>query len=1129
MEPASQADDRPGPSWARCGLAGTFPVLICLTACSAELSPEQVLLSARIAIADSASHELTIEAPTDLPVLITVSGRAVDVRAAVVADDSRATIFADAPNRRMGVETLLIEAPHQRVINVKIERNDHSKARGHADVMAVALPLTTKSDRRRLEAARLDGTGCLAYPIVSRGQSSTEAFTAAARSHAKNGDRRSEGLARLHAAGARYTRLADWAGAAELASQAAETLARADAPEFVAIAVRVEGAALDQRANATGVEPRARERDLRRARQRLTEAFERFQKLGNSYEAGYALNYLGVSFHVAGERERARDDYRKALALFRSAGDKPAQALSLQSLALQSYEEGRLSDAMREFDEALALIPRDEDPENYAHTLHNSAWPLRVVGRFDEAVIRFHEAAEILRKRGDRDGEARALHGLGTTLLHSGEPERASKLLEAAIRLRGETGAGREQAVSLLALGQLELDAGQVEPAITQLERALLLVSAPNDVAKARLFLARAYFSAKRFTEARRELGAILRLNLPATHRYPGLALAELGELESLAGRRDTSLKYFARAVEILAENGFELEHARTVVRRAEALLRFGDSKGAIDDTKAAIARLDEIGLQSLQAESRAAFRASYRDAVELQIAALLTEAGTLQRSGYDIRAQEVLQSALAASDHGRAQLLADREPIREVAVSDDLLSRRKQIYERLAGKRQQLDRLFGAAKPNANLIARLTKEIALLRTEVSLVEGMVATIQGATEGRAPPPRADSLSTLLPHGIVVAEYFIGRNRGWVFEVRRNYVKVYDIGTGTEVEKLARALHLAWRTSGKSADDRSNAGTTLAQLLFTPLGKLGTDESLYIIPDGPLHLVPIAVLARQVFPRAPPGSIQISTAFAAAHDDGANSGVVADRMLAVIADPIYSADDSRIRGAVASSPDLKAVMLTRGARSLARMRRLPSTAVEARAIASFLGKDDATLTLLGADANRRSVAGSSLDRYRIVHFATHAFADSQDSALAMLALSRFDAEGNALDGSLRAFEIAQIHLNADLVVLSACDTALGREIAGEGPLGLSHAFLRGGAKSVLATLWQVADTSTALLMKEFYRQMLNNGYSATAALELAQQHIREQRRWSDPYFWAGFQLVSNARFEAGNNNVARRGE
>ncbi|MGH8223149.1 MAG: CHAT domain-containing protein, partial [Woeseiaceae bacterium] len=834
------------------------------------------------------------------------------------------------------------------------------------------------------------------------------------------------------------------------------------------------------------------------------------------------------SFHVSGERERARDDYRKALDLFRSASDKPAQALSLQSLALQSHEDGRLSDAMREFDEALALIPRDEDPENYAHTLHNSAWPLRVVGRFDEAEARFYEAAKILHKRGDRDGEARALHGLGTTLMYAGEPQRASELLEAAIRLRGETGAKREQAVSLFALGQLERDAGQIERAIAHHEEALALVTAPHDLAQARLFLARAYLADEQFAHARRELNEILRLDLPATHRYIGLALAELGGLGSLAGRTEASREYFARAIKILDANGSDLELARTLVRRAEALLRMGNTKGAVADTGVAIKQLEDIGLQSLQAESRAAFRASYRDAVELQIAARLTEADLLKRSGNDSRAQQLLRSALTASDDARAHLLDDTALLRPVAVPDELLSRRKLIYERLAGKRQQLDRLLAAARPDEKQVEGLTRDIAVLRTEASLVEGQIAKIHGAADVRT-PNRIDDLVALLPESVVVAEYFIGRMRSWLFEVRKGQVTVHAIAPGVELERLARRLYLVWHTSAKSPIDRSDAGRTLAQVLFRPLGKLGAEDSLYVIPDGPLHLVPMTVLAQQALPDLRLGSVQIFTALAAMLDHGAIKGTGADRMLAVIADPIYSADDSRIRGTAASTPGPSEFLLTRGARSLAQLRRLPSTAVEARAIVALVGDSGTSLALLGADASRSSIAGSKLDRYRIVHFATHAFADSQDPALAMLALSRFDGNGSPMDGALRSFDIAQLQLNADLVVLSACETALGREIAGEGPLGLAHAFLRSGAKSVVATLWQVPDTSTALLMKEFYRQMLIEELPVSAALELAQQHIRRQPRWSDPYFWAGFQFISNARVEAGNNNVARRGE
>jgi CHAT domain-containing protein len=140
------------------------------------------------------------------------------------------------------------------------------------------------------------------------------------------------------------------------------------------------------------------------------------------------------------------------------------------------------------------------------------------------------------------------------------------------------------------------------------------------------------------------------------------------------------------------------------------------------------------------------------------------------------------------------------------------------------------------------------------------------------------------------------------------------------------------------------------------------------------------------------------------------------------------------------------------------------------------------------------------------------------------------LSRFGADGRPLDGALRQYDITHLRLNADLVVLSGCDTALGREIAGEGPIGLAQAFLRSGARAVVATLWQVPDTSTAVFMREFYRGMLRDGRAPAHALALAQDHLKRQARWSDPYYWAGFQLVSNARLDAGNNDdVAGREE
>jgi CHAT domain-containing protein/tetratricopeptide (TPR) repeat protein len=1115
MEPVSNlAQPEWSFRWISTRLIGLALALV-FGGCSSDLSPTHTVLATSISIDDSNPHKLSFDALADGPVLVTVAGHGVDVRVALASTHAQPVQFADAPNRRMGVETLLVEAGHAPLLSLVIERNDHPGAHGRADVTVVALPVETESDRRRLEACRLESGANREITSADDGDSPANHFLEAARLYGENGETRSEGLALLHAAGIRYVSQSDWANAAELAARAEPLLSDAGAAEYAAFAIRVEGAALDQRANSAGETPAQATRDASLARDRLTAAADAFMTLGDPYQAGYAINYRGVSYDVAGERDKARADFLAALELFRKSGDQPAQALSLQSLALQSHQDGRLSDAMAEFDRALALIPRDEDPEDYAHTLHNSAWPLRALGRFDEAIARFYEAAQILHEHGDRNGEARALHGLGTTLMYAGEPERAAELLKAAIALRGGTGAKREQAISTLALGQLEIDAGNPKSAIANIERALALLSAPHDAAQARLLLARARVALGDLRGARRDLEAILALQLPPTHRYVGLAMAELGGIEVKSGHHATGIGYYQRALEVLQEGGSDFEHARTLVRLADVRLATGDMIGAASDSQDAISQLDAIGYESLEAESRSMFRASNRDAVEIYVAAQLEEAGT---ASDDAKSQNALRLALAASDKGRAALLG-----RGVAGSGNsppqLLEERRETFERLAGKRQLRERLIGGAQPDEGRINELTREIALLRAKAGVLESRIARL---SPGRSQIDLAKGRFPQLPDHVVAAEYFVGQNHCWVFVVRGDEIRVHELGSPREITRLARDLHAEWRRAPAQPGNRQGDSTRLAELLFQPLGPMSSATTLHVVPDGALHLVPIVALAAQALPSLQPGATRVAPAFSALLADTPSSDAAPARRLAIIADPIYAADDPRVAGGAAGSAPFHDELLTRGAATIAQLKRLPAAASEARAIASLA--DNEVLTLTGADAGRERLASTDLGDFRILHFATHAIADSVDPALATIVLSRFDAKGRPEDGAFRYYEISALRLNADLVVLSACDTAVGREVAGEGPIGLAQAFMRAGARSVVATLWEVPDTSTALLMTEFYKQMFVEHRRPAAALAAAQASLRHNPRWSDPYYWAGFQLFSTSVLEDGNNNV-----
>jgi CHAT domain-containing protein len=166
--------------------------------------------------------------------------------------------------------------------------------------------------------------------------------------------------------------------------------------------------------------------------------------------------------------------------------------------------------------------------------------------------------------------------------------------------------------------------------------------------------------------------------------------------------------------------------------------------------------------------------------------------------------------------------------------------------------------------------------------------------------------------------------------------------------------------------------------------------------------------------------------------------------------------------------------------------------------------------------LGFEASRETALSADLARYRIVHFAAHGLLDTRRAELSGMVLSLVDEDGRPKDGFLRFHDVYNMNLAADLVVLSGCQTGLGKDLQGEGLVGLTRGFMYAGARRVVASLWQVDDESTAELMSRFYRGMLKEGRPAPAALRQAQLELSRHPRWSAPFYWAGFVLQGEWR-------------
>jgi CHAT domain-containing protein len=240
---------------------------------------------------------------------------------------------------------------------------------------------------------------------------------------------------------------------------------------------------------------------------------------------------------------------------------------------------------------------------------------------------------------------------------------------------------------------------------------------------------------------------------------------------------------------------------------------------------------------------------------------------------------------------------------------------------------------------------------------------------------------------------------------------------------------------------------------------------------------------------------------------------------ASRKLAVLADPVFEKDDPRF---FTSRKGRAANVLAARGRGLDRLvgltgkgrrnglARLDYASREAEAVLSYVSAGERMLAL-GFDANKTLATSPELGKFRFIHFATHGFYNEKHPELSGIMLSMFDESRRSQNGFLQLHEVYNLKLPAELVVLSACQTGVGKEIRGEGAIGLSRGFIHAGAARVMGSLWKVDDEATMELMNLFYKKMLASSRTPAAALRDAQIEMWKDRRWRSPYHWAGFVL------------------
>ena len=902
--------------------------------------------------------------------------------------------------------------------------------------------------------------------------------------------------------------------AAEQYAVAGDAQGRANAQSLQALAW-LELAELPDAATAADAVRRDSRIRVRNALHQLRELAAFYLRRGEPHDAAEQLNLAGITLYNAGDYGAALATYGRAQRLYERSGDRYRLALALQNIALAEWDLGRASAALGTFQRALGLVTVAEAPRLYALILDNAGLANRTAGHLDAALAMHAQALELATQSQDGSERGRSLFGIGMVYSAAGDRGLAATFLHQALDTLARGGEGRDSVSVLRALAMIEAQDGHPEEAVRLDREALARATGP--IVRTRLLaqIADCESLLGRNQAATDDLA--LAAKIPAASDKVSRAAVELerGVLEYRTGRLAEARARLKAA--LATDRAFGLDAASFDAQ--VALARVDAAAGRIDlalgDLDAGLELSEVLRVQVSDPELRATSMQPLRPAFDLKVDLLASAYEQAHTDGNGRDAEPAARAALAVTERSRARVMQD------IAVADytqgderrvdQLLSRKSRLLGDLAAHEDRLEAggTSSAADPRATAIRT---DVAHLRAQLAVLDSQLAI--AARSGAARFPRRTAAPAAPPAGVALLSYWVGPSKAYVWLQTRSALRLIDLGSADALRRAADAAHAAYRDpEGSSMQVRLQAGAALSRLVLQPaLAQLPPGIlRLVIIPDGPLHYISFAALpiraeALDSF-LVEKYDVAYGSSIATVLATGGAPRPTQERML-LVADAVYGADDPRLKLAAGARPALATARARlRSAVTTDALERLPATAVEATGIAR-LAAPLAVDSLTGFEATREAVLSRPLERYRYIHFAVHATTDAEIPQLSSLLLSGYDAAGRSLESRIWAGDLMTKRFNAQTVVLSACQTALGRDIGGEGLFSLRYVVLARGAQSVIASLWSVPDRSTSTLMQSFYKALLNEHRRPESALTLAiRQMLEEGPR--DPFFWAPF--------------------
>lgn len=605
---------------------------------------------------------------------------------------------------------------------------------------------------------------------------------------------------------------------------------------------------------------------------------------------------------------------------------------------------------------------------------------------------------------------------------------------------------------------------------------------------------------------------------------------ALIGQLYQNQGRLNQAGLEYRQALAEFRRLGDQINESATLYALGTLELQQNNLGPAENYLRQSLAVTENIRRISTSNDLTAAFSATVQERYEGLIECLMRRSAIAP-------AQDSVVQAFETSELARARSLAEffratQAKVLGGGVEPVLADRESSLRQELRVKEDDKVKLLTTAyKPEQ--LAALNDQIQTLAADYKQIVATIRAKHPSYDQITEPPvwdlRRIQDQVIADDDTLLLEYSLGSEKSYVWAVTRTDIASYELASKGEIVAATTTVYeLLNQPPGDSQTKLNDAIQKLSGLLVAPLaGKL--KKRIIIVGDGALNYLPFQVLsagnaeplvANHVIVNAPSASILGYL------EQQAARRVTRENAVAAFGDPIFAANFPQKRNGDSNAANLVPAGAERAVSTL-RDIELSGDSINPDNIQPlFYAKrelamlreisGDGSLIATGFDASREKLREADFRRYAILHFATHGILDPKRPENSGIFLSMFRPDRSPQDGYLSLPDIYNLRVPVDLVVLSACRTGLGKQVRGEGLIGLTRGFMYAGASSVVASLWKVDDEATAELMKRFYANMLQRQMKPAEALREAQNSIRSEPQWSSPYYWAAFTLQGEHR-------------